>query len=96
MVELIYYPPYHSKYNPVERLWARLEQIWNGYLLTSIDISLGFMKNLTWKEKKSFTTLEEVKYDKGLTLSNKEMKSLEKYHILRNDTLKKWSVIIIP
>ena len=29
VIELIYYPPYHSKYNPVERLWARLEKMWN-------------------------------------------------------------------
>lgn len=25
-VELAYYPPYHSKYNPIERCWAALEQ----------------------------------------------------------------------
>ncbi|MEM9907057.1 MAG: ISAzo13 family transposase, partial [Cyanobacteria bacterium P01_D01_bin.44] len=28
-VHLIYYPPYHSKYNPVERCWATLENYWN-------------------------------------------------------------------
>lgn len=32
------YPPYHSKYNPVERIWARLEMMWNGFLLTSEEI----------------------------------------------------------
>ena len=32
-IESICYPPYHSKYNSVERLWARLENIWNGNLL---------------------------------------------------------------
>ena len=24
-VRLVYYPPYHSKYNPVERCWSALE-----------------------------------------------------------------------
>ncbi|TRU33540.1 MAG: hypothetical protein EWV50_11835 [Microcystis aeruginosa Ma_MB_F_20061100_S20] len=24
-IRLIYYPPYHSKYNPIERCWAVLE-----------------------------------------------------------------------
>ena len=24
-IRLIYYPPYHSKYNPIERCWAALE-----------------------------------------------------------------------
>ena len=25
-VRLVYYPPYHSKYNPIERCWSSLEQ----------------------------------------------------------------------
>ena len=32
-IQLAYYPPYHSKYNPVERFWGHLEQHWNGDLL---------------------------------------------------------------
>lgn len=30
-VRLVYYPPYHSKYNPIERCWGVLENHWNGY-----------------------------------------------------------------
>lgn len=36
-VRLVYYPPYHSKYNPVERCWGILERHWNGSLLDSVD-----------------------------------------------------------
>ncbi len=25
-IQLLYYPPYHSKYNPIERCWRILEQ----------------------------------------------------------------------
>ncbi len=32
-VRIIYYPPYHSKYNSIERYWAGFEKSWNGYLL---------------------------------------------------------------
>jgi hypothetical protein len=32
-VRLAYYPPYHSKYNAVERCWGILEHHWNGALL---------------------------------------------------------------
>ena len=95
-IELIYYPPYHSKYNPVERLWARLENIWNGFLLETVDICLNFMKNLTWKNVLSITKLKEVKYEKGLTVSKNEMKRLEAHHIFRAKHIKKWSVIITP
>lgn len=28
-VESAYYPPYHSKYNPIERCWGILELHWN-------------------------------------------------------------------
>lgn len=95
-IELIYYPPYHSKYNPVERLWARLENVWNGFLLETEEICLQFMKNLTWKGVKSVTKLKEVKYEKGITLSNREMKELEKNHIKRTTGLEKWSILITP
>ena len=44
-IELAYYPPYHSKYNPVERLWGVLENHWRGELLTSTDKSTGPCQN---------------------------------------------------
>jgi hypothetical protein len=36
IIRLVYYPPYHSKYNGIERYWAGLEKSWNGYLLDSV------------------------------------------------------------
>ena len=35
-IVLAYYPPYHSKYNPIERNWGILENHWNGTLLNSV------------------------------------------------------------
>jgi transposase len=32
-IELVYYPPYHSKYNPVEYCWGVPESHWSGALL---------------------------------------------------------------
>ena len=93
-IELVYYPPYHSKYNPTERLWARLEKMWNGFLLETKEVCLNFMKNLTWKKTNSVTKLKEVKYEKGLTINKKEMKILEDKYITRTDGIKKWSVLI--
>ena len=37
-----HYPPYHSKYNPIERCWGILENHWNGALLDSIDAVIRF------------------------------------------------------
>ena len=36
-VQLVYYPPYHSKYNPVERVWGVLENHWRGEILDSVN-----------------------------------------------------------
>src|SRR5947209_8721712 len=48
-VRLAYYPPYHSKYNPIERCWGILENHWNGALLDSLDAVCGFTRTMTWK-----------------------------------------------
>ena len=37
-IRLVYYPPYHSKYNPIERCWSSLQKKWNGVLLTCWDV----------------------------------------------------------
>jgi transposase len=29
-IQLLYYPPYHSKYNPIGQCWGILEQHWKG------------------------------------------------------------------
>ncbi len=43
-------PPYHSKYNPIERCWAALEQFWNGAILDSMDTALNWASNMSWKD----------------------------------------------
>ena len=48
---LVYYPPYHSKYNPIERCWGVLEVYWNGELLDSEAAVLGFAGNMTYAGK---------------------------------------------
>ena len=39
-VQLLYYPPYHSKYNPIERCWGILEEHWNGAKLVTVETML--------------------------------------------------------
>jgi len=48
-VRLAYYPPYHSKYNPIERCWGILEMHWNGALLDSREAVCRFTASMTWK-----------------------------------------------
>jgi transposase len=46
-IRLAYYPPYHSKYNPIERTWGILEKYWNGSILDEVETALKFAQNMT-------------------------------------------------
>ena len=45
----MYYPPYHSKYNPIERCWSALEKKWGGALLTSLAVIRPWAARMPWK-----------------------------------------------
>ena len=92
-VQLAYYPPYHSKYNSVERCWAVLENHWNGDVLDEIDTALNFAKTMTWKGKHPVVELLTQTYETGVKLTAKEMQALEA-QIERLPGLEKWFVNI--
>ena len=94
-VQLLYYPPYHSKYNPVERCWGILERHWNGALLTDVDLMLGWAKSMTWKGLHPIVELSRTLYAKGVTLSKDAMKAVEA-RLQRNPSLPKWDILIQP
>ena len=94
-VRLVYYPPYHSKYNPVERTWAALEQNWNGDLLESEETVIKFAKTMTWNEKQPTVKLVEKTYELGQKLTPKVMKIYESV-IDRLEGLEDWFVTILP
>ena len=95
-IELAYYPPYHSKYNPVERLWGVLENHWRGELLTSIDKALGLARTMTYRNiAPSTVRLIRKVYRKGIRLTKKQMAPVEK-RLQRMKGLEKWFINISP
>ena len=90
---MAYYPPYHSKYNPIERCWGILEQHWNGALLDSLEAVLGFAETMTWKGGHPEVVLVETTYSKGVRLGREEMEALES-EVSRLPSLEKWFVSI--
>jgi len=94
-LRLAYYPPYHSKYNPIERCWGALEQHWNGALLDSIPTALRFAQTMTWHGKHPAVQLIDKIYCKGVRLSPKEMTAMEE-HLQRLPGLGKWFLTIPP
>lgn len=94
-IQLAYYPPYHSKYNPVERVWGVLEQHWNGSLLDSLTAVLGFAQTMTWKQQTPIVRFVKKVYQTGVKLTQKAMNLLEK-RFERLAGLEKWFVTIRP
>jgi hypothetical protein len=94
-IELVYYPPYHSKYNPIERCWGVLEVYWNGELLSSEEVALGFAANMSYAGKKPNVFRVTRAYSKGARRTKEEMTLLEG-HLVRLPALPKWSVTIVP
>jgi transposase len=66
-ISLIYYPPYHSKYNPVERVWGVLENHWKGQLLDCVEKVLGLAKTMTYNGLRPTVKLINQTYKKGLS-----------------------------
>ena len=95
MTQLAYYPPYHSKYNPIERVWGVLENHWNGSLLDTVETVLNFAETMTWNGRHPVVQLVEKTYQTGIKLTQKAMAELEK-RLERLPNLEKWFVRITP
>ena len=93
VVQLAYYPPYHSKYNPVERCWGILEMHWNGSLLDSIEAAVGYARSMRWKGKHPVVAVVEETYATGVRLKAAEMRELER-EVARLPGLERWFVEI--
>jgi hypothetical protein len=94
-IRLVYYPPYHSKYNPVERCWSSLEKKWGGALLNSIQVILGYALRMTWKGQHPTVMRLDGEYPDGVRLSKKQMKPYEQ-RLERSATLSKYDITIKP
>lgn len=94
-IRLAYYPPYHSKYNNIERYWGGLERSWNGYLLDSVHAVLQRAGNFVWCTHRTVVSLIDKIYDKGVTITSTEKKRLEE-RLVRSNSLPWWDVTIKP
>ena len=94
-IRLVYYPPYHSKYNPIERCWSSLEQKWGGTLLNRLKVILQQALRMNWEGKHPVVKRLEGDYVNGVRLSKKEMRPYEA-RLDRSKTLPKYDILIKP
>ena len=94
-IELIYYPPYHSKYNPIERYWAALELCWQGAILDSVDTVLNWAKTMKWKGQSPVVHHVTQTYEKGISVKADDLESF-RVDWLPSQMLPKWAITIAP
>lgn len=94
-IRLVYYPPYHSKYNPIERCWSALEKKWNGVLLNCLKVVLQCALRMKWKGRHPTLKRLDGEYPDGVRVAAKEMKEYEA-RLERSATLPKYDITIKP
>jgi hypothetical protein len=94
-IVLVYYPPYHSKYNPIERCWGILEAHWNGTLLNCRETVLEWARTMTWNAIHPAVQLLDRAYETGVKIAKKAFRPIAK-RLKRNEALPKYSVTIQP
>jgi hypothetical protein len=94
-LHLVYYPPYHSKYNPIERCWSALEKKWNGVLLDCLKIVLQCALRMFWKAEHPTIKCLKGDYPDGVRVTGRAKKELES-RLERLATLPKYDIIIRP
>jgi len=94
-IRLVYDPPYHSKYNPVERCWSSLEQKWGGVLLTCLDVIMGYARRMLWQQQHPHVSHLAGDYRAGVRLTKAEMQPIEA-RLKRSESLPKYDITIRP
>jgi hypothetical protein len=94
-IQLAYYPPYHSKYNPVERLWGVLENHWRGEIIDTTHKGLGLARSMTYKGIKPTVRKVTRVYRAGISVAKKAMREIER-RLERKPGLESWFIKITP
>jgi len=94
-VHLAYYPPYHSKYNPVEHTFGSLEQYWSGEVLDTEKSVIKYAESMTYAGKHPTVSVVSKIYNKGVKVKKK---IIEKIHagLERTKGIEKYSVLFKP
>ena len=94
-IVLVYDPPYHSKYNPIERCWGILEKHWNGPLLDDRTTVLEWARSMTWKGISPVVNLLDRVYQTGVKITKKAFQPIAN-RLQRNPEIPKYAVTIAP
>jgi hypothetical protein len=89
---LVYWPPYRSKYNPIERCSCSLQKKWNGTLPTYWGVVRSCAQRMTWKGIHPHVSFYEGHYPDGVEVAKTEMATISTRRE-RSETLPKYGIL---
>lgn len=94
-VTVCHYPPYASKWNPIERrLFSEISKNWRGQPLTSYEKMLNFIRRTkTTTGLKVNAYLVERDYQTGQTITEEQWAKLP---IVKHDIFPEWNYTLVP
>jgi hypothetical protein len=97
-ISVSHFPPGTSKWNRIEhRLFAQISMNWRGRPLTSHQVIVETIAATTTKTGLTVqAALDTGTYEKGIKISDKEMKLLEQRSIRRHGFHGEWNYTLLP
>jgi hypothetical protein len=97
-ITVCHFPPGTSKWNKIEhRLFSQISLAWRGRPLTSYDVIINTIGNVTTKTGLDVTAvLDRNPYPTGLETSDAQMKDLEDRGLTRHDWHGTWNYTLLP
>jgi hypothetical protein len=94
-VTVCHYPTGCSKYNPIEhKMFSHISNNWAGVPLRTFETVLSYIRGtVTTTGLKIKAYLNEKTYEKGLKVTNAEMKAL---NLERSEVCPQWNYTIYP
>jgi hypothetical protein len=94
-ITVCHYPPGTSKWNPIEhRLFSQIAATWAGYVLSTLQIFMGFIRRTTTATGLKVTaTYLDRSYQSGVKVSKAEFKALK---LTRHEVCPQWNYTIRP
>lgn len=97
-ISVSHLPPGTSKWNKIEhRLFSQISMNWRGRPLTSHEVIVETIAATTTQTGlKVEAALDTDTYEKGIKISDKEMRALEKRSIRRDEFHPDWNYALVP
>lgn len=94
-IRIAHYPPYSSKYNPIEhKLFPHITRVWQGVIFSSIELVKDLaQKTKTKKGLKVIVQIVNKSYEKGKQVA-KDFK--ENMTLIFDSFLPQWNYRVIP